>query len=910
MEGLSLNSYSAGVLVSLHAAWRTGAGLCLWGDPARQLGQGQLLSLRLQLPQPSQPVAGWALSHVEALQLPGQLRGTTLPLAPDARALLNVTWLLLRQLAAGQLYPHLHRAGTRWQARWKPHGWDIDALATSIPRAALSAVPDGLDQPPPPSVVVADMLDTLTDAAARLALSSVGPPLKVRKRQAAGRWVMALHDKRPVVQADPDKVDVFADTLRDWRPPAPPARLSMRLEPPAGDSPWLLHLGRVDATGKTTPAADVWAQPAWQPKADLLVGISQAAALLPALEALRGATPAVLTLLREDAERFLHDAADRLEAAGVVVQRPALWQAPLTPRAQLQSHIGVDGILEFDWQIALGGAPITAEELARLAAQKSALVRHRGKWVRVQQEAIAQIAEDVDSDGMEAMRRASVSPLVAMADGPLQALFSGQRPPPKTSSERFDGTLRPYQAAGLGWLDALAGMGLGACLADDMGLGKTVQVLAHLCESGGKTLLVCPLSVLINWQREAARFTPHLTVALHHGPRRVGLDGFSALMAGCDVLVTTYAVARSDAEMLGTLRWDRIILDEAQHIKNPQTATSKAIRGLPARHRIAMTGTPVENRLEELWAIFDFLSPGLLGSRSSFKARYATPIEKNGNPLIAETLRRLTAPFLLRRRKTDPDIASDLPPKVEIVENCTLTIEQAALYRAQLEEIRGRLREADAAGGDDADAKRRTVILGALTRLKQICNHPAQFLHEPGPLANRSGKLRRLESLLETILAAGEQVLIFTQYTAAASLLRDRIFDRFRQEPLYLHGGLSHAQRQAQIDRFQAGEAQIFLLSLKAAGTGLTLTAASHVVHYDRWWNPAVEDQATDRAWRLGQKRQVQVRKLICVGTIEERIDALIASKRALADEVINIRGPSGLSTAELEGLVRGIDAG
>lgn len=899
MERLSLNGYSGPVQDQLHGSWVVGVGLCVWGTPAQALQSGRLLALTLHTPAGPEPIAAWALSADEVLRLPARLRGASLSMAPDIRALLNVTWLVLRQLSTGQLLPTLTQSGTRWQARWAVQGWDVDALTAALPGACVSATVQGA--PPPPDAVVRDLLLVLSDTAARSALATAGPPLKARKPQAAGRWIMALHDKRPVVVSDEAKLQKLSAALQAWTPPEPPQRLTLTLHTPDGDGPWRLGLGLSDSTGQHRDAAAIWAGASWQLKETLLIEIARAATQFPALEDLRGDAPTGLPLTAEAAERFLVDTADTLAESGVVVRRPPLWDDAKSVRVQLRSHIGVDGLLAFDWAAALGGEVISEAELTRLASQKSVLVKHRGTWIRVDPDEVAQAAADVASEGMDALRRAAASPLGALGDDTLQALFSGQRPPPRPAPERFAGTLRPYQAAGLGWLDRLAALGLGACLADDMGLGKTVQVLAHLCDAPGKTLLVCPLSVLVNWQREAARFTPHLRVSLHHGPRRPRDAALVASMAEVDVLVTTYAVARSDAEALGGIGWSRIVLDEAQHIKNPDTATSRAIRGLAARHRIAMTGTPVENRLEELWAIMDFLSPGLLGSRASFKARYADPIEKKGEPLIAATLRRLVGPFLLRRRKTDPDVATDLPAKQEIKEPCRLTVEQAALYQAQLAEIRGRLRETE-----DDDGARRTAILAALTRLKQICNHPAQYLHEDAPLAKRSGKLARLEELIEAILASEEQVLIFTQYTAAARLICDRLLQRFRVDPLYLHGGLSRAQRQELIDRFQAGEAAVFVLSLKAAGTGLTLTAASHVIHYDRWWNPAVEDQATDRAWRLGQTRQVQVRKLICAGTIEERIDELIESKRALAAEVINLKGPGGLSTAELSRLVEG----
>jgi len=391
------------------------------------------------------------------------------------------------------------------------------------------------------------------------------------------------------------------------------------------------------------------------------------------------------------------------------------------------------------------------------------------------------------------------------------------------------------------------------------------------------------MSLVGNWQREAARFTPDLRVHVHHGKERARGKHFSDAVAASDLVVTTYALAARDAPDLAKIDWRRVVVDEAQAIKNAATKQATAIRGLPARSRIAMTGTPVENRLADLWAILEFANPSLLGSAASFKARYAEPIERHGDDEAAQRLRRFTGPFILRRLKTDRSIITDLPEKLEMDVLCNLTAEQASLYQAVVDDMLRRIDEAEG-------IERRGLVLATMTKLKQVCNHPAQFLRDGTRLAGRSGKLARLEEILGEVLAVNEKALLFTQYAEFGAMLRGHLAGRFGREVLFLHGGVRKAERDAMVARFQAdelGSPALFVLSLKAGGTGLTLTAANHVVHVDRWWNPAVEDQATDRAFRIGQRRPVQVRKFVCAGTIEEKIATMIRDKRGLAARIV-----------------------
>jgi SNF2 family DNA or RNA helicase len=482
------------------------------------------------------------------------------------------------------------------------------------------------------------------------------------------------------------------------------------------------------------------------------------------------------------------------------------------------------------------------------------------------------------------------------ADGWLGDLLSGQadeRLASVDTPDGFRGTLRPYQERGLAWLSFLGRLGIGAVLADDMGLGKTVQLLAvlwaervdhgdHGDHAVGPTLLICPMSLVGNWQREAERFTPELAVHVHHGADRLAGAELAAAMAGADLVITTYQTAVRDLAALSEVSWSRVVCDEAQAIKNHLSRQAKAVRSLPGAARIALTGTPVENQLSELWSIMEFANPGMLGTEKAFRERYAVPIERYGSEEAARELRRITQPFVLRRLKTDKTIISDLPDKQEMKVWCNLTQEQASLYAATVTDMLSRI------DGASDDITRRGLVLATMAKLKQVCNHPAHLLGDGSRLPGRSGKLARLEELCEEIAAEGDKALCFTQYAEFGRMLQPYLSARIGCPVLFLHGGTSKKQRDALVARFQeADEPVLFLLSLKAGGTGLNLTAANHVIHVDRWWNPAVEDQATDRAFRIGQRRDVQVRKFVCVGTLEERIDAMIEQKKALADQIV-----------------------
>jgi SNF2 family DNA or RNA helicase len=672
----------------------------------------------------------------------------------------------------------------------------------------------------------------------------------------------------------------------------------------------------------------------------LLAELARAARLYPHLESsLEDASPCGIDLPLASAYEFLREIRPILQESGIEVLVPSWWGQV---RSRLAAHMVVDSqplselengqwgaspgregelglhtLIDYSWQITLGDKPVSIEEFRKLAAQGAPLVRINGTWVEIRKEDVEGAAKFIEEHPggemtvLEAMRLAHgvekgeiPIPILGMkATGWVAQIFgeidqeTGERTIENLEQpELFRGELRPYQLSGLSWLAFLDRFGLGACLADDMGLGKTIQLIAllqherqHAADLAhiGPTLLVVPMSVLGNWKREFGRFAPELKVHLQHGATRPLGEDFIELAGKTDVIVTTYALVTRDQEMLRNINWWRVTLDEAQHIKNPPTKQTAAIRSLKTHRRIALTGTPVENRLAELWSIMEFCCPGFLGTNGDFRKRFAVPIERHRDERQARRLRELVQPFILRRLKTDPKVITDLPPLVQSKQTVTPSEEQVQLYDSVVEEM---LRKVDSAEG----IRRRGLVLASLVKLKQICNHPSHYLESIGletgeidPL--RSGKSTRMMEMLEEVTATDDRALIFTQYRRMGHLLVSMIRHAFDIEPLFLHGGTPQMRRDQLVDRFQSKDPScpIFILSLKAGGVGLNLTAANHVFHYDRWWNPAVENQATDRAFRIGQDRTVNVHKMITTGTLEERIDQMIEQKTELASRII-----------------------
>lgn len=684
--------------------------------------------------------------------------------------------------------------------------------------------------------------------------------------------------------------------------------VGLRLElPTSEDQPFRVTLQVRSALEPTrvADAEDLWAgrAPGFHADAEaaLLLALRRAARLwAPLGELLDQPEPTELELADEDAMDLLDGLGELLAAAGVELLVPTAVTRTLRAVAHVEAPPGArDGPVRFDldsvcqltWRATLDGEPVGDDELEALAASHRPLVKLRDEWVVVDRKLLAKLRQRGQISGADALTAALggtatiddeqvevavAPPIAAMADD----LRNASRPAEVPEPAGLTATLRPYQRRGVGWMAAMADLGFGGVLADDMGLGKTVQLISlhlHRIErgSGGRpTLVVAPASVVANWHHELTRFAPSIGVHRYHGVGRslagVGPD---------DVVLTTYGIARRDHAVLAEQPWGLLVADEAQQIKNPASSTAKALRGIPAQARLALTGTPVENRLTELWALLDWTTPGLLGPVERFRRNVAIPIERDRDEEARGRFGAVIAPFLLRRRKDDPLVAPDLPPKTETVHPVVLTEEQAGLYRAVVDEVMSSIATSDG-------MKRRGLVLKLLTSLKQICNHPAHYLSSPGPLAGRSGKLDAFDDLITAIADAGDSTLVFTQYVEMGQLLLQRLSELDLPAEM-LHGSLSLARRAEMVERFQRGEFPVFVVSLRAGGTGLNLTRATHVVHFDRWWNPAVEAQASDRAWRIGQDRPVQVHQLISEGTLEERIAQVLADKRELAEAVV-----------------------
>ncbi|MCL8013185.1 DEAD/DEAH box helicase [Streptomyces sp. AS02] len=856
-----------------------------------------------------------ALSLPLAEALPLLVRARRDPAAHPATACWGAAALhALRLTARGRLLPGLTPLG---HDAWRAGPLDPDDIAHL--RAVAAALPyEGHAVPlsgpgplrlPEPEALMRSFLDAVADTLPRTpaAPHTSGRPFAAREAQR----LSDAHDWAAEVAAGMDAG----------------VRISLRLDLSAYDlfddsGDGVRSAGaaivQVHSLADPTLVADAaalwsgWADAAFGPRArvDAALAVRRAARVWAPLDRLSEQdAPDVLALSDEELGDLLGVAATRLAAAGVAVHWPRDLAHDLSAAAVVRPAPGsaTDGtgffeseeLLQFRWQLAIGGDALTDAEMDELAEAHRPVVRLRDRWVLVDPGLVRKARKrelglldpvdalsvaltgsaEVDGETVEAV---PVGTLAALRD----RLTAGVRPAAPPPGLRA--TLRDYQLRGLAWLDLMTSLGLGGCLADDMGLGKTITVIAlHLKRARtAPTLVVCPASLLGNWQREITRFAPGVPVRRFHGPERTleDLDG--------GFVLTTYGTMRSTAATLAQHDWGMVVADEAQHVKNPYSATAKALRTIPTPARVALTGTPVENNLSELWALLDWTTPGLLGPLKSFRARHARAVENGEDEEAVTRLAALVRPFLLRRKKSDPGIVPELPPKTETDHPVPLTREQAALYEAVV-------RESMLAIETSEGMARRGLVLKLLTSLKQICNHPALYLKEEAAtpterLAARSGKLTLLDELLDTVLSEDGSALVFTQYVGMARLIASHLAARAVPVDL-LHGGTPVPDRERMVDRFQSGATPVLVLSLKAAGTGLNLTRAGHVVHFDRWWNPAVEEQATDRAYRIGQTQPVQVHRLITEGTVEDRIAEMLEAKRALADAILG-SGESALT--------------
>ncbi|GIV79190.1 MAG: helicase [Litorilinea sp.] len=889
--------------------------------------------------------------------------------------------LLLEAFTQQKLVPTLEAANEQagpYLARWQPlldgprDGPRLAQLRRAMP--PLCRADASFDPTLTPDHLLHTFLNAMADALARRwAQESI--PVPVTLDEPVQAWLNALGRQDPTVRGSSAQLRRLLASHRAWLRNLRVAgdrhfRVALRLEAPTASQEdgqatptadrWRLHflLQSRDDPSLLVPADQIWHRrgsalealphrPA-DPQSLLLTGLGYAARLFePLRRSLDAKRPTGAWLSGHEAYTFLREVAPLLEESGFGVLVPPWWNqrsARLGVRLRLKGQgstpgegvasglLTMENLVHFQWELALGGEPLSREEFEALVRLKTPLVQIRGQWVQLdpeQIEAAIRFWQKSQREGDLRLLDALQMGLAAeQVDGlPVEGVetegWFRDWMAHFTQQERLEllpepqglrAQLRPYQRYGYSWLDFQRRWGIGAILADDMGLGKTIQTLAMLQgvkeQAGrlpGPVLLICPTSVVINWAKEAARFTPELSFLVHQGPNRLQGQDFLEEVRKVDLVATSYALVRRDAELLKQVEWFGVVLDEAQNIKNPETRQARIARSLPAGFRLALTGTPVENRLSELWSIMQFLNPGFLGSQRAFRQRFAIPIERYGDPEAAGKLRRLVSPFILRRVKTDPTVIQDLPEKQEIKAYCTLTEEQVTLYEAVVQES---LRVIEEAEGMD----RRGQVLSMLMKLKQICNHPAQFLHQLGDgyrvdgEERRSGKLARTAELMEELLAEGDRALVFTQFAEMGNLLRAYFQQRLGVPVLFLHGGTPPRQRHEMVERFQDDPdgPPIFVLSLKAGGTGLNLTRASRVFHFDRWWNPAVEDQATDRAFRIGQRQNVQVYKFVCVGTLEEKIDEMIEAKKALAESIVGSgeNWLTELSTDELKELV------
>ena len=843
----------------------------------------------------------------------------------------------LKLVAEERMLPSIIQRDRQWEARWVPVIGDeqqINELNDNMPQVCRCMGRE--DRPPDMGrrFIINMLLAKSIDAIIRNSGSGGNP--KISHDSLHDQWLHALMDKDAIVRwHDENQLYEFSKQMADWSRPidiiaGSPFNLCFRLAEPEDNDEW-----RVDYL--LQPKSD---QSIYLPISRLLkkagkeikqlkrFGGNPVEFILAALGQASGLCSDISESLKEKdlwgfkldangAFAFLKEYAGALRASGFNVLLPSWWvgQGPAkilgvkvktkNPQMQGSGGLTLDSMIEFDYRASLGDEELTLDELISLAKMKAPLVKIRGQWTQIDPE---QISYAIDLLKRKTKNEMPVRDLLAAALGSKKeageltidsvevmgqlkdlmdrltgrAEFGMVQQP-----DGFIGKLRPYQKRGFSWFAFLRKWGLGACLADDMGLGKTIQSLALIQkeQAAGETrpvLVVCPTTVVNNWLKEAKVFTPGLEVMVHHGSDRRKKDRFIDAANKHAIVISSYGLLHRDIGFLKEIEWAGVILDEAQNIKNPETKKSRAARSLISDYRIALTGTPVENHVGDLWALMDFLNPGLLGSQAYFKDEFYRPIQLYRKEDAAHRLKSMTGPFILRRMKTDKKIISDLPEKMEIKDYCNLTKEQASLYKAVADDMAEQIR-------DTEGINRKGLVLSTIMKLKQVCNHPVQFARDNSSISGRSGKLQRLEEMLQETLELGERTLVFTQFAHMGEILQKYLQDYFAQEVFLLSGSLSKKKRDIMVDRFQNDKKapHIFILSLKAGGTGLNLTEANNVIHYDRWWNPAVENQATDRAFRIGQKKNVAVHKYIVAGTLEERIDEMIEEKIGIAGMVV-----------------------
>jgi superfamily II DNA or RNA helicase len=931
--------------VELQVSWEPGWVVAWAAGPHTRRADAEEVSQRLVAA--GAPAAGWAShapvplpesANAEALAIPvGDVLGWLVAAGADQAGKeigASVRWLgrvaiwAVELTARGAMVPLLRARRRRgrstketnssYSVRWTPALVDparLEEMSAAMPGSVLA-----LDPSVDPRALTRSALTGMVDAIGRDSARRIevpAPPPRVRSANDLTEAFLARLDGSAFDAPSRLGAEASARAERWVRSVTRehPA-LVVRLDPPDRGNGWLLAVLAAGVEGSLVPLEQAIAD-AGSDRADLEHEIARLERMLPALLRPGGTRRGQVIVDQDEAWELMTDTGPRLADAGFDVRVPAMSRRRATPTlrvfadASSSTVVGANQLADVRWSAVFGDVELTAADVARLAKEAQPLVHSGGRWVALEKAdldaaaaALAERASTTQMSGGEMLRLAlglEGSPLaggISVVGGGwaadllhAAANLSGE---PAPTPAGFVGELREYQAEALSWLGFLDSVGLGGCLALDMGLGKTPTMLAHLLAGAGSgpALVVAPPAVVGNWAAEAARFTPDLRVVVHHGINRAAPDAVATEVAAADVVITTYGTAVRDVEALAEVEWARLVLDEAQTIKNPANDTSQQLRRITARSRVALTGTPIENGLGDLWAILDFTNPGLVGTRPQFIAHLSA--DGSATRVAAEdALRALNGILVFRRTKLEPEIQAELPDKIDQLDHCTMTAEQIGLYQAVLDRL---VTGTEVAEGEEP---RKGQVLAAITALKQICNHPAAYQRDDRPLAGRSGKLTRLEEIVHAVFAAGEKVLVFTHFAEWGERLAQHLTEVTGTRVECYHGGLSRTARDRMIDDFQTSDAEprALVLSLKAGGTGLNLTAASHVVLYDRWWNPAVEDQARDRAWRIGQTRTVISHRLICPGTVDERVEEVVAGKRRIADLVL----PKSSSLADLD---------
>ncbi|MEE8602759.1 DEAD/DEAH box helicase [Euzebya tangerina] len=860
----------------------------------------------------------------------------------DERVGASLTWMALaaglavRLCAQGRMVPQLRKdsssnggrgGGGRsdYQVHWVPaliNSEEFQTLSKSMPGAVMGLSKSN-DRRQFTEDVLGGVVDAIcTDAAERVEVPA--PPPKPRSATEVAETILALMNGR-IFDAPTQRGNELSKGMATWArgvTGTSKATLIIELDEPDDSDAWYVRTVISSSGGKLEPVDAAMSNASQNRREQIKAELDRLEGIYEPLLRGKAERRGEVILSQDEAWELMTEAGTVLSAAGFDVRVPPLSRKKPRPGLKLtatessETAVGAQQLTYVQWSAVFGDVELTAADIMRLSQEARPLVQSRGRWVELDKadleaaaEALAERADKTQMSGAEMLRHAMGLEGTVLHGGvavegdswAADLLRSAQdiHEHPPSSPDGFEGELRSYQADTLAWLAFLHDAGLGGILALDMGLGKTPTLLAHLAttkrprhEGGAPSLVIAPPAVVGNWASEAQSFTPGLTVRVHHGPNRAGIRELRSQLETTDVLITTYGTGMRDIDMLEEFAWDMVVLDEGQAIKNPASETAQQLRRLDAHSRIILTGTPIENGLGDLWALLDFTNPGLIGERSTFIAQLSNT--SDGRSSAEEALRTLNGVMVYRRTKAEPSIAAELPDRIDTLDRCAMTPEQIGLYQAVLDN----LMQETADDGLDRP-KKKGAVLAAITALKQICNHPAAYRDgDDGPLDGRSGKLARLNEIVDNVFDADERVLIFTHFAQWGEKMAAYLTERTGQQIDCYHGGLARGARDKMIERFQNGTGKgALVLSLKAGGTGLNLTAASHVVLYDRWWNPAVEDQARDRAWRIGQTKTVVAHRLVCPGTVDERVEEVVAGKRQIADLAL----PKSSSVGDLD---------